>query len=164
VEELKDELTFHLRDRVLSDKDNQRLLNAVGAQHDRARVLSFLTEESVEATNNRAERDLRPAVIARKVSRFHQRASNYPQEKSGRNRYRAGQTDRSSLTSLNPPLINYDLKTAPVGIEIKAILPIERTVRVLQKGNLVPLIPRMFRRTRKLQFPRIPNRQPARRH
>jgi transposase len=68
VEELKDELTFHLRDRVLSDKDNQRLLNGVGAQHDRARVLSFLTEEGVEPTNNRAERDLRPAVIARKVS------------------------------------------------------------------------------------------------
>jgi hypothetical protein len=68
VDELNGELTFHLRDRVLSDEDNQRLLNGVGAQHDRARVLSFLTEEGVEPTNNRAERDLRPAVIARKVS------------------------------------------------------------------------------------------------
>ena len=66
--ELQDELTVHLRDRVLSDADNQRLLDGVGAQHDRARVLSFLTEEGVEPTNNRAERDLRPAVIARKVS------------------------------------------------------------------------------------------------
>jgi transposase len=66
--ELKDELTLHLRDRVLSDEDNQRLLNGIGAQHDRARVLSFLTEEGVDPTNNRAERDLRPAVIARKVS------------------------------------------------------------------------------------------------
>ena len=68
VDELNGELTSHLRDRVLSDEDNQRLLNGVGAQHDRARVLSFLTEEGVEPTNNRAERDLRPAVIARKVS------------------------------------------------------------------------------------------------
>jgi hypothetical protein len=68
VEELNGELTFHLRDRVLSDEDNQRLLDGVGAQHDRARVLSFLTEEGVEPTNKRAERDLRPAVIARKVS------------------------------------------------------------------------------------------------
>jgi len=68
VGEIKDELTLHLRDRVLSDEDNQRLLNGIGAQHDRARVLSFLTEEGVEPTNNRAERDLRPAVIARKVS------------------------------------------------------------------------------------------------
>ena len=66
--QLKRELTFHLRDRILSDEDNQRLLDGVGAQHDRARVLSFLTEEGVEPTNNRAERDLRPAVIARKVS------------------------------------------------------------------------------------------------
>jgi transposase len=68
AEQLKCELTFHLRDRILSDEDNQRLLDGVGAQHDRARVLSFLTEEGVEPTNNRAERDLRPAVIARKVS------------------------------------------------------------------------------------------------
>jgi transposase len=68
VGEIKDELTLHLRDRVLSDEDNQRLLNGIGAQHDRARVLSFLTEAGVEPTNNRAERDLRPAVIARKVS------------------------------------------------------------------------------------------------
>jgi hypothetical protein len=66
--QLSSELNFHLRDRVLSDADNQRLLDGVGAQHDRARVLSFLTEEGVEPTNNRAERDLRPAVIARKVS------------------------------------------------------------------------------------------------
>jgi len=68
VQELEEDLTFHLRDRILSDEDNQRLLNGVGAQHDRARVLPFLTEEGVEPTNNRAERDLRPAVIARKVS------------------------------------------------------------------------------------------------
>jgi transposase len=68
IDELNGELTFHLRDRVLRDEDNQRLLNGVGAQHDRARVLSFLTGEGVEPTNNRAERDLRPAVIARKLS------------------------------------------------------------------------------------------------
>jgi hypothetical protein len=68
VEELDDQLTFHLRDRVLHDEDNQRLLNGVGAQHDKGHVLRFLGEEGLEPTNNRAERDLRPAVIARKVS------------------------------------------------------------------------------------------------
>jgi hypothetical protein len=68
ADQLKDELAFHLRDRDLSDADNQRLLDGVGAQHDRARVLPFLTENGVEPTNNRAEGDLRPAVIARKVS------------------------------------------------------------------------------------------------
>jgi transposase len=65
---LDDELTAHLRDRVLRDPDNQRLLNGVGAQHDRGRLLRFLRDDAVEPTNNRAERDLRPAVIARKVS------------------------------------------------------------------------------------------------
>jgi hypothetical protein len=63
-----DELTAHLRDRTLRDPDNQRLLNGVGAQHDQGHVLRFLSDDAVEPTNNRAERDLRPAVIARKVS------------------------------------------------------------------------------------------------
>jgi hypothetical protein len=65
---LHDQLTTLLRPRVLRDSDNQRLLNGAGAQHDRGRLLRFLAEDDVEATNNRAERDLRPAVIGRKVS------------------------------------------------------------------------------------------------
>ncbi len=64
--------------------DNQRLPGGVGAQHDRVRVLSFLTEDGVEPTSNRAERDPRPAVIAR--SRI---------------------TVKPSRTGLNSPLINY---------------------------------------------------------
>ena len=52
----------------VTDDDNQRLLNGVGAQHDRGNVLLFLRDPRVEGTNNRAERALRPAVIARKVS------------------------------------------------------------------------------------------------
>ncbi len=35
---------------------------------DRGRLLTFLHHSGVEPTNNRAERMLRPAVIARKVS------------------------------------------------------------------------------------------------
>ena len=65
---LDDDLARLLRDRILRDPDNQRLLNGVGAQHDRGRLLRFLAEDNVEPTNNRAERDLRPAVIARKLS------------------------------------------------------------------------------------------------
>jgi transposase len=68
VEALNDELTNLLRDRTLRDTDNQRLLNGAGEQQDRGRLLRFLSEAGVEPTNNRAERDLRPAVIARKVS------------------------------------------------------------------------------------------------
>ncbi len=62
-------LTCHLRDRRLNDKDNQRLLNELGRHHDRGNLLRFLEEPGlVEPTNNAAERALRGAVIARKVS------------------------------------------------------------------------------------------------
>jgi len=67
-EPIADELTWLLRDRVLSDSDNQRLLDGIGSQHDRGRVLLFLQKPEIEPTNNRAERGLRGAVIARKVS------------------------------------------------------------------------------------------------
>jgi transposase len=68
VEDLDIRLTWHLRDRILKDIDNQRLLNGIGEQMDRGRILTFLEVPGVEPTNNRAERMLRPAVIARKVS------------------------------------------------------------------------------------------------
>ena len=68
VETLEEELTHHLRNRILRDDDNQRLLNGVGTQQDRGNLLRFLSQNGVDATNNRAERDLRPAVIARKIS------------------------------------------------------------------------------------------------
>ena len=61
-------LTRHLRDRVLKDEDNQRLLDGVGLQHDQGRIFQFLKNPLIEPTNNRAERALRPAVIARKLS------------------------------------------------------------------------------------------------
>lgn len=61
-------LDRRLRDRTLSDADNQRLLDGIGYQHDRGRLTLFLRRPEIEPTNNRAERGLRPAVIARKVS------------------------------------------------------------------------------------------------
>jgi transposase len=68
AEALQVELTYQLRDRRLKDQDNQRLLNELGWHHDRGHVLRFLMDPRIEPTNNRAERALRPAVIARKVS------------------------------------------------------------------------------------------------
>jgi uncharacterized small protein (DUF1192 family)/transposase len=68
AEALQAELTYQLRNRRLKDPDNQRLLNELGWHHDRGNVLRFLTDPRVPPTNNRAERALRPAVIARKVS------------------------------------------------------------------------------------------------
>jgi transposase len=66
--DLRRRLDRHLRDRVLSDGDNQRLLDGIGACHDRGQVLLFLEHPEIEPTNNRAERGLRSAVIARKIS------------------------------------------------------------------------------------------------
>ena len=89
-----------LRPRRLRDADNQRLLDGIGLQHDRQRVLNFLYNPEVEPTNNRAERVSRPAVIARKVSHcsknergaeafagIHQRGPHYRQKRC---RYRNG--------------------------------------------------------------------------
>jgi transposase len=69
---LQEELTYQLRNRYLRDADNQRLLNELGWHHDRGNLLRFLEDPRIEPTNNRAERALRPAVIARKVSQCSQ--------------------------------------------------------------------------------------------
>jgi hypothetical protein len=68
VQQIDAALTFHLRHRILKDDDNQRLLDGIGLHQDRGNLLRFLRVEGLEPTNNRAERALRPAVIARKVS------------------------------------------------------------------------------------------------
>ena len=68
VSRVKRGVTWHLRDRVLVDDDDQRLLDGLGRWQDTGSLLRFLNDPSIEPTNNRAERSLRPAVIARKVS------------------------------------------------------------------------------------------------
>ena len=68
AERLRREATYHLRDRPMSDADNWRLQNELDWHDDRGNLLRFLDDPSIEPTNNRAERALRPAVIARKVS------------------------------------------------------------------------------------------------
>ena len=49
-------------------KENLRLQKSLVKHHQRGNLLRFLTDPSIEPTNNAAERALRPAVIARKVS------------------------------------------------------------------------------------------------
>ena len=61
-------VTEHLRDRVLSDADNQRLLNELGRHHDRGNLVRFLEDPTIAPYNYRAERGLRGPIIARKVS------------------------------------------------------------------------------------------------
>ena len=68
VPEVRLALNYHLRDRPLKDQDNQKLLRMLRRYHQRGDLLRFLEQPEVEPTNNRVERMLRPAVIARKVS------------------------------------------------------------------------------------------------
>jgi hypothetical protein len=51
--------------RRFKDADNRRLAHRLRKQ--RSRLFTFLTHDGVDATNNRAERSLRPAVIVRKT-------------------------------------------------------------------------------------------------
>ena len=66
--ELRLVIGYQLRERALRDRDNQHLLKVLRGYHQRGELLRFLEQPEVEPTNNRVERMLRPAVIARKVS------------------------------------------------------------------------------------------------
>ena len=44
------------------------MLKELGRQHEQGNLLRFLEDPFIEPTNNRGERALRPAVIARKIS------------------------------------------------------------------------------------------------
>ena len=68
VPEVRWALSYHLRDRPLKDQANQKLLRMLHRYHQGGDLLRFLEDPSIEPTNNRVERMLRPAVIARKVS------------------------------------------------------------------------------------------------
>jgi hypothetical protein len=61
-------ISYLLRERDLRDPDNRHLLKVLRRYHRRGELLRFLEDPCIEPTNNRVERALRPAVIARKVS------------------------------------------------------------------------------------------------
>jgi hypothetical protein len=65
---LREALTDQLRDRPWQDADTQGLLHALGRHQDRDTQGRFLDDPRPEPTHPRAERALRPAVLARKVS------------------------------------------------------------------------------------------------
>jgi hypothetical protein len=65
-QELPEKLDARIAEgRQFSDPDNARIAKRLRKQ--RAHLFTFLTIDEVEATNNRAERALRPAVIVRKT-------------------------------------------------------------------------------------------------
>jgi transposase len=55
------------KDRNFSNEANRKM--AISLAKQRPHLLRFLYHEKVDATNNQAERDLRPAVLARKTGR-----------------------------------------------------------------------------------------------
>ena len=59
TERLRREVSYHLRDRPMPDRDNGRLQNELGWHDDRGNLLRFLDDPGIEPTNNRAERALR---------------------------------------------------------------------------------------------------------
>jgi transposase len=61
-------ISYLLRERALRDPDNRHLLKVLRCYHQRGQLLRFLEDPRIEPTNNRVERALCPAVIARKVS------------------------------------------------------------------------------------------------
>jgi transposase len=63
IERRLDELIAETRN--FTDPDNRRFAKRLRKQ--RRHLFTFLTHEGVEATNNRAERAIRPAVVARKM-------------------------------------------------------------------------------------------------
>ena len=64
TERLRREVSCHLRDRPMPDRDNGRLQNELGWQDDRGNLLRFPDGVGIESTNNGADRALRGAVIA----------------------------------------------------------------------------------------------------
>ena len=107
VEDLDNQLTFHLRDRVLRDQDNQTLLNGVGTQHDKGHVLRFPGEDRVEPTKQPGGKGSAPggdcaqgfALFQKRawgkgVRGFHERAPDYSQNESSENGGHAGKTDQ----------------------------------------------------------------------
>jgi len=65
---LQARLTDILQERPMPDPSNQHLRDDLHRRHAHGDLLRFLDDPRIEPTNNRAERALRPAVIARKVS------------------------------------------------------------------------------------------------
>ncbi len=64
-------LTSRLEKRLFApcrSRENKRLVQGIRKHHERGNLLRFLHNPEIAPTNNAAERALRPAVIARKVS------------------------------------------------------------------------------------------------
>lgn len=104
--------------RQLTDPDNVRFAKRLRKQ--RAHLFRFLYLEDVEATNNRAERMLRPAVITRKTN-----GCNRTQKGADAHAIMASvlASCRQQGVSILDGLIKLQRATTPVGIATLGLLP-----------------------------------------
>ncbi len=95
---LNKELDVQLRKRNLSDPNNDSMLNELGWHQDRGNLTRFLDDPAIDPTNNFAERLLRAAVIARKVS-------HCSKNERGANAYAAIKSVLTTLQLRGEPII-----------------------------------------------------------
>ena len=95
---LNKELDVQLRKRNLTDPNNDSMLNELGWHQDRGNLTRFLDDPAIDPTNNFAERLLRAAVIARKVS-------HCSKNERGANAYAAIKSVLTTLQLRGEPII-----------------------------------------------------------
>ena len=115
-QEIMNRLDHYLRERQLKDPDNQRMLTELGWHCDRGSLTKFLEDPEIEPTNNFAERMLRPAVIARKVSQC-------SKTEQGATTYAAFRTVLGTMALRKVPSIFRAL------VDLIAPLPVPQTAR-----------------------------------
>jgi hypothetical protein len=62
IQKIDDDLTFHLRHRILKDDDNQRLLDGIGLHQDRGNLLRFLRVEGLSESGPQSQDHFLPAI------------------------------------------------------------------------------------------------------
>lgn len=103
-------------DRQLTDPDNARFAKRLRKQRDH--LFTFLTRDGVEPTNNRAERDLRPAVVVRKTG-----GCNKTQEGAKTHAVNASILATARKNGINPVGYLTDILLTPPGATLPLPLP-----------------------------------------
>ena len=102
--------------RNFTDPDNARFAKRLRKQ--RRHLLTFLTRDGVEPTNNRAERDLRPAVVSRKTG-----GCNKTSQGAAAHAVNAGILATARKNGINPVEYVTDVLLAPPGAGLPLPLP-----------------------------------------
>jgi transposase len=155
--------TDHLCHRQFVDPDNQRLLDGIGLEHDKGNLLRFLHDPRISPFNYLAERELRPPIVARKIShcsknerganaqaristvvRSEERAQRFAEKQARQKRHEEKDPKQGGPGSRPPALM-------------QSASPTPRSVATRMLDKLVPL----FQRNRHTQQPPTGPPQPS---